>query len=496
MKTRQGDITLNDHEQTRIVVLTAVVGGTLSRREAAASLGVTERQVRRLLAAYRQQGVSAVVHGNRGRRPAHATAEEVVARVVALARTTYAGCNQQHLRDLLAEREGISLSRATVHRLLTQAGVLAPPRQRPPQHRRRRERRQQEGQLVQIDGSPHAWLEERGPRLTLLGAIDDATGALLAAVFRAQEDAAGYFLLMQQLLRSSGRPLALYHDRHSIFRVLTGPQAQRQRAGVGVAAPLEDQLAGRVQPLTQFGRLLEELEVASIAARSPQAKGRIERLWGTLQDRLVVELRLAGVSDEAAANTFLAAYLPRFNAQFAVPAALPGSAFRPLDPAGLPLEHLCCFKYGRTVAADNTVTFGDRRLQVLPDQQQHGTQQRRSYAHAPVEVHEHLDGQLSVLYGGTCLHTTPAPLEAPLLRARHGRISSLPASASAAREGGEPPRRPLAKRGGSPPGPAGPPRSPASSPPRSRPAATHPWRRPLTSVGASGASTRTKSVNS
>lgn len=339
---------------------------------------------------------------------------------------------------------------------------------------------------MQIDGSPHAWLEDRGPRLSLLGAIDDATGALLAAVFRAQEDAAGYFLLMQQLLRSYGRPLALYHDRHSIFRVLTGPQAQRQRAGVGVAAPLEDQLAGRVQPLTQFGRLLEELEVASIAARSPQAKGRIERLWGTLQDRLVVELRLAGVADEAAANTFVAAYLPRFNAQFAVPAALPGSAFRPLDPAGLPLEHLCCFKYARTVAADNTVTFGDRRLQVLPDPDRHrqAPQPRRSYAHAAVEVHEHLDGRLSVVYAGTCLHTTPAPLEAPLLRARRGRVSSAPAPAR--REGGEPSQRPTASRDGSPPGPAGPRRSPP------RPAATHPWRRPLTSVGAS---TRTKSLN-
>lgn len=244
----RADSTLNDHEQKRLLVLNAVVAGQSTVREAAASLAVTERQVRRVLKRYGEEGAGAVGHGNRGRRPAHATALDVGARVVALAGTTYAGCNQAHLRDLLAAREGIDLSRATVHRLAAPAGVLPPPAQRPPQHRRRRDRRQQEGQLVQIDGSPHAWLQERGPRLTLLAAIDDATGKVLAAVLRAQEDAHGYFLLTEQLLRAYGRPLAFYHDRHRIFRPVITPHS---------APPtLAEQLAGPLAPTTQFGRLL------------------------------------------------------------------------------------------------------------------------------------------------------------------------------------------------------------------------------------------------
>jgi hypothetical protein len=253
--------------------------------------------------------------------------------------------------------------------------------------------------------------------LTLLAAIDDATGRVEAAVFRQQEDAQGYFLLLWQLVAQQGRPLALYHDRHSIFRPPTTP-AEQQDAQHGLDAVAEA-LAGR-QPRTQFGRALEELGIASIAARSPQAKGRVERLFGTLQDRLVSELRLAGVNTLEAAAAFLLAYLPRYNAQFAVPAATPGSAYRLLEPSQ-ELAAICCFKYPRIVAADHTVTFGPQRLQLLPGPT------RRSFVHATVEVQERLDGSLAVCYGSHILHTTPAPPEAPLLRARKRRCC-VPAS--------------------------------------------------------------------
>jgi transposase len=494
------DITLNDRDQTRLLVLNAVVAGQSTIREAAISLEMSERQVRRVLVRYREDGAAALAHGNRGRRPQHATSREVGERVVALARTTYAGCNQQHLRDLLAAREGIALSRATIHRLLASAGVLPPPTQRPPQHRRRRERRQQEGQLVQIDGSPHAWLQERGPRLTLLAAIDDATGKLLAAVFRAQEDAHGYFLLVEQLVRAYGRPLAFYHDRHSIFRPATSPR---------LAQPdLAEQLAGQPQPTTQFARLLQELGIASIAARSPQAKGRVERLFGTLQDRLVMELRLAGVRGEADANTFLDAFLPRFNAQFAVPPAQPGAAYRPLLAGEhLPLSRVCCFKYARVVAADNTVTFGPHRLQIRPGPPGAA---RRSYAHAAVAVHERLDGSLAVVYAGQEVHTVAAPAEAPVLRAR-GQPAPQAASAPsipAAAEGSGPAGRPHHVPDGPLPGPhhdspaphSPAPHSPAPhspvTPPVTPPAADHPWRRPFHPAGAARTTTRTKSLDS
>jgi transposase len=453
----EASIILNGTEQKRLLVLNAVVAGQSTVAEAAASLGLSDRQARRVLAAYRREGAATLAHGNRGRRPAHATSQDVAQQVVALAQTTYRGCNQQHLRDLLEEREGIVLARATVHRLLVAAGVLAPPARRPPQHRRRRERRQQAGQLVQIDGSPHAWLEERGPRLTLLAGIDDATGRMEAAVFRAQEDAQGYFLLLWQLVEQHGRPLALYHDRHTIFRAPRTP-AEQQESQHGLDA-VADALAGR-PPRTQFGRAVEDLGITSIAARSPQAKGRVERLFGTLQDRLVAELRLAGVDSLEAANAFLPHYLARFNAQFAVPAASAASAYRPLEPTQ-ELAAICCFRYARVVAADNTVTFGAHRLQL-----QAGPL-RRSYAQATVEVQERLDGSLVVAYGGQCLHTTPAPPEAPLLRARKRRTPAPPApydGRTAARP--DPPNR---SGGGPPSGP---------------PAATHPWRRPLTPKGA------------
>jgi hypothetical protein len=250
-------------------------------------------------------------------------------------------------------------------------------------------------------------LEGRGPRLTLFAAIDDATGELLALLFRAQEDAQGYFLLVRMIATTHGRPLALYHDQHSIFRV-NAPET------------VTEQLAGQREP-TQFGRLLAELAVTSIAARSPQAKGRVERLFGTLQDRLTSVLRLAGARNEVEATACLAAFLGEYNDRFMVPAAEQGDCYRALE-AGTDRDTLFCFKYQRTVGMDNTVRFGGVRLQLLP------SARRRSWARATVEVDERLDGALAVYYHGECLATTPAPLEAPLLRARGGRRGAATAA--------------------------------------------------------------------
>jgi len=438
---------LNTQEQKRVMVLNRLLVGELTAAEAAVLLTLSERQVRRLLAAYRKEGAAALAHGNRGSKPVHSISEEVRRQVIELATTTYAGCNYQHLRDLLAERDGITLSRASVRRILLATGIGSPRTQRRRQHRRRRARYAQEGMLGQIDGSRHAWLGDRGPWLTLIAAIDDATGKLAAAVFREEEDAAGYFLLVQQMVQQHGRPLALYHDRHGIFK---------QTSKATEADTLKEQLAGKQDP-TQFGRLLEELEITSIAARSPQAKGRVERLFGTLQDRLVVELRLADARTLEQAQQVVREYLPRFNVQFAVAATQPGSAYRPLSEPSQ-AETLFCFKYWRTVGADNVVSFAGQRLQILADQQ------RRSYARARVEVHERLDGSLAVYSTGTCLSTTPAPAEAPLLRARTGpRVTPRPAA------GGEPAVSVRTETAGSPPA--------APTPPKPR--ADHPWRSPL-----------------
>jgi hypothetical protein len=258
--------------------------------------------------------------------------------------------------------------------------------------------------LVQIDASPHDWLEGRGPRLTLFAAIDDATGAVLALLFRAQEDAQGYFLLVQMIVTTYGRPLALYHDRHGIFRSTTKEMTRAE------------ELTGEREP-TQFGRLLNELGITSLAARSPQAKGRVERLFGTLQDRLVSMLRLVGATNEAEATACLVDFRDDFNRRFTVLAAEEGECYRAMEAAINP-DTLLCFKYQRTVGMDNTVRLGERRLQLVPGSR------RRSWARAKVEVQERLDGSLVVSYHGESLATPPAPLEAPVLRARGGRRGS------------------------------------------------------------------------
>src|ERR1700680_1025399 len=203
--TMQETVTLNTQDQKRVMVLNRMLDGQVSSAEAAALLKLSKRQVQRILATYRKEGAAALVHGNRGRQPKHRISEQTRQQILSLAQTTYAGANQQHLRDLLEERDGIVVSRATVRRIVQPSSQRGP---KPPQHRRRRKRYAQEGMLVQIDGSPRAWLEERGPRLHLLAAIDDATGKVLAAVFREQEDRVGYFQLVEQLVTRYGRPLA------------------------------------------------------------------------------------------------------------------------------------------------------------------------------------------------------------------------------------------------------------------------------------------------
>ena len=450
-------VILNGAEQQRLVVMNRMLVGDLTAADAAAALELSGRQVRRMLAAYRKEGAAALAHGNRGRSPAHALDAALAERVLTLARSTYAGCNDTHLSELLAEREGISVSRHVVRRLRQAAGLARPRSRRPPAHRRRRERKPQAGMLLQLDASPHAWLEARGPRLVLVAAIDDATGTVPAAVFREQEDAAGYLAVLHQVVTTVGVPEAVYHDRHRIF---VHPAQERES--------LAEQLAGKRAP-TQVGRALHELGIVSICAHSPQAKGRVERLFGTLQDRLVSELRLAGATTLAEATAVLTAYLPRFNTRFAVPAASADPAWRPVPPQIDPWQ-ICSFWYVRTVGRDDTVRLDEHRLQLLPPRG-HGT-----YARCRVEVREHLDGSLGVWHQGQRLATQAAPLETPLLRARSGggTLEAAPGAPGAVSRvsGGfaaveDLDREELATHLG--PSPADP--SPV------RPAPHHPWRR-------------------
>ena len=364
---------MTSKEQARLQVLNSLFAEHMTLDQAAMLMGVTTRHTRRMLAAYREEGAAAVAHGHRGRQPPNATPDAVVADVVHLARTRYEGANHTHLRELLSEREGIDIGRTTLRRILVNAGLSSPRRRRPPKHRVRRQRMPREGMLVQMDGSHHPWLGDQAPPLALLIAVDDATGTVVDAFFCEQEDAHSYFLLIQGLVQHLGVPVALYTDRHAVFKHTPG--------------------SGLPEMPTQFSRAMEELGIQMIFARSPQAKGRVERTAGTFQDRLITELRLAGASSIGAANRVLEQFLPRFNRRFQVPPQHPEPAFRSLDPE-LCLDQILCFKHRRKVAKDNTVRFQLHTLQLLPGPE------RPSYAGAAVEVLEGLDGRLTVRHEG------------------------------------------------------------------------------------------------
>jgi hypothetical protein len=384
-------ITMTAREQERARVLWRIGNGQSTVAEGAALMGLSERQVWRLRRVVASAGPAGLVHGNRGRPSARRTPAATRDAILAI-RARYGPVNDCHFRELLAEREGIDISRETLRTILRAAGLPSPRRRRPPAYRSRRPRLPAEGALLQLDGSRHDWLEGRGPWLTLVGAIDDATGQVVGAVFRDQEDSAGYLEVLAQVATGYGLPVAIYRDGHSAFEV-TSPR----RSG---------------EPdLTQVGRALVELGIASIAAGSPQAKGRIERLWGTFQDRLVVELRLAGVVDRAGACAFLPGFIERHNARFGVPALDPTPAWRAL-PADLDLDRVLVFKYRRKVARDHTIRIGGRVLQ-LPRRATGAA----NYAGKLVEIHEALDGKLVAWDGERRLAVVDAPADPRQLRA-------------------------------------------------------------------------------
>ena len=395
------NVTLNQREQNRLRVLNEVNLGRLSITQAATLMELSLRHAKRLLAGYRKEGAKALAHGNRGRLPYNALDITIREQVIELAKDKYKGFNQQHFSEKLDEKERIPLSRSTVRRILLKEGIASPRKRRAPKHRSRRERYPMSGMMLQTDGSPHDWLEGRGPALCLIGAIDDATNEVPYAFFQPQENTAGYIRMLEAITVSHGTPLALYHDQHSIFEVNKGKEPT-----------LEEQLAGK-RPQTQLSRILDELGINSIAANSPEAKGRVERLWRTFQDRLVSELRLAGASTEKEANEVLREFLPDYNHRFIVQAKEPGSAYRQLKPGFKP-EEVFCYKYTCVVGLDNVVRLQNHRLQILP------SPQRQSYARCRVEVQARLDNTLVVFYEGQALKTRPAPLEATKLRTKTG----------------------------------------------------------------------------
>ena len=390
-----------EHEWVRKDVLERHRAGRLTTAEAAQILRLSKRQVRRLGAEFAAGG-DCVIHGNRGRAPPNKTPDGLREQVLALAQGRYLGFNDTHYVEMLRDREGITIGRATFRRWARAAGLRPVRKRRSRRYRQRRDREARAGALLLWDGSTHEWLEDRGPRMCLVAAIDDATGRVMpGAHFVPEESAAAYLRVLAAIVKEEGIPLRIYMDRHGSLKRNDDHWT------------LEEELTGQQTP-TQVGQALADLHIESIYALSPEAKGRVERLWGTLQDRLVSELRLEGVSTLEDANRFLTSYVPRHNQRFGKPPRETVSAWR-APPPGLDIDEVCAFRYVATVSNDNVVSIDGVKLQIPRPEG------GRSFARATLDVRQTLSGQWRLRLAGKCIAAIDATGPAVELRARRRR---------------------------------------------------------------------------
>ena len=342
-----GDIKLSIKQARKVYVFEKLRDGKMTNAEVASTLGLSIRQVQRIRRAFETIGHEAFLHGNTGRKPAHTLCEKMKENIVEKA-SLYKGTSCQHISELLEEKDGVCVSAKSVIRILKEKGVDLPCSRKGPRRRQRRERRKKRGELIQLDASPFDWLSNER-MCSLHGAIDDATSEIVALWLAETEQLNGYFHVLANMIRTSGVPRALYTDGHTIF---FSPQDGKLTE--------EEELEGKTVALTQFGNALDILGVQPIRASSPQAKGRVERLWGTLQKRLPVEMRLAGIQSIEEANRFLAEYIQRHNSRFAVEALDAESAFLPGPPEDL-VRFILCTREKRKTTGDSSVSWKGKK---------------------------------------------------------------------------------------------------------------------------------------
>lgn len=348
---------MSERQINRYVVVQRSLEGMISVRDAAAALNLSTRQVIRLRNGVRENGALALVHKNQGRRPAHAITDDLKKSIVALKMSDqYKDANFKHFQELLDRHESTTVSYSLLYRVLTEAGIQSPKKRRRFKPHRRRSRKAQEGLLLQMDASPFQWFGGRH-MYALHGSIDDATGKVTGLYITKNECLQGYFEVVRQTVLNYGIPVSIYSDRHAIFL--------STKAG---KLTIEEQLEGKVCNDTQFGRAMKELGITIIYARSPQAKGRVERLWGTLQSRLPVEFRIAGIDNINEANEFLKEYIPEFNKLFAVEPSKTESAFRPLD--AVDINSVLCVKQKRKVDSGGVFSFYGKLFKVVTEKEQ------------------------------------------------------------------------------------------------------------------------------
>lgn len=372
-----GLIAMSERDVQRIEVLSKVMAGRMTLVSAAHVLDLSERQVRRLLDRISTDGAASIRHKAIGRPSNNRISDGIRDYAVTLVRERYADFGPTLAAEKLSERDGLRVSRETLRSWMVEAGLWLSRKQRRTFHQPRL-RREAYGELVQIDGSEHRWFEDRGDPCSLLVFVDDATGRLMQLRFVRSESAFSYFEALALYLKHHGAPVAFYSDKHSVFRV-----AKKDAKGG--------------QGMTQFGRALSELNIEILCANSSQAKGRVERMNRTLQDRLVKELRLAGICDMEAGNAFLPGFMKDYNVRFAIIPARPDDLHRPINLAPDRLTEILCKREQRYVGSQLTFSFERKRIMLEE------TEVTRGLVGRYVETYAYADGRLDVRWKGDSL---------------------------------------------------------------------------------------------
>ena len=375
-----GWVLMSERDLNRVEVLSQVDDGRLTVDDGAAMLAMSRRQIFRLLKRLRSDGVASIRHKARGRRPNNRISDARRALALSLIRESYADFGPTLAAEMLEERHGLKVSRETLRKWMQDDGLWLSRKQRRRFHQPRL-RRECHGELIQIDGSDHRWFEDRGPACTLLVFIDDATSTLMHLEFVSSESTFSYFGALERYLEAHGRPVAFYSDKHTVFRVAQ----QGAKSGHG---------------MTQFGRALNELNIEILCANSSQAKGRVERANRTLQDRLVKELRLAGISDMHAGNAFLPAFMARYNARFAKAPRRPDNLHRALNVEPDRLRDILCLRDERHVDGNLTLRYDHKRITLTE------TEVSRGLAGKYVDTFAYPDGRLELRWKGITLPYT------------------------------------------------------------------------------------------
>ena len=346
---------LKQKDLKRATLIEACIKGECTIKQVANALGLSERRVKQIKKEVKENGVKSIQHGNRGRKPKNTISDETRKRILELRSSyEYEISNFKHFQELLRERENINISYSALYNILRNAGIKSPKKHRKTKLHHRRKRKESEGMMLQADGTPFDWFGD-GNQYSLHGFIDDATGKITGLYMCKNECLLGYLEVLRQTIENYGIPISLYPDKYSVFF----PPKK-----VNDHITLEEQLNGREKGITQFGRIVEELGIEMFAASSPQAKGRIERLWETLQSRLVTEFRINNIKSIDEANRFLIGYIEKYNSKFSVTPISNKNVYLKL-PKRYNLDELLCVRFERTIDNAGVFSINNSKFQVM-----------------------------------------------------------------------------------------------------------------------------------